>query len=439
MTAVACVAAALLAGPWSGARAQASATDSLKATPIVIDRVVATVEDRAVLQSEVEVMFKQYLLQNKQTELPPDQEKTLREEIVQALVADQLMLIQADKDGVKVEEKDVDAAVDRQIEQNKRDLGGDDAFEKQLAAEGLTLNQLRAIYRDKARSQLLIYMLDQKITQGLEATDRDVQAYYKDHAAELPKRPATVTLAHILIAPQPADSVRDAALAKITALANELKAGEDFATVATRSSDCPSAKYGGNLGLLKLEDLNNPPFAEAARKLAVGEVSPPVLTEFGYHLIKLEGVEGDQVRLRHILVKIEPTAEDLKRAAELAEIVREEVVGGADFAKEAAKYSTDFASKDRGGLVGEVPVETLPPEIKDLIKGLPAGGIAPVMKDTRGFRVLKIVAWTPERTYALDEARDELRRIVIQQKRQEKLASYVGDLKKKYSVEIKGE
>lgn len=439
MTAIACAAAALLAGPWNGARAQVQSVDSLKARPVLIDRVVATVEDHAVLQSEVDVMFKQYLMQNKQTELPPDQEKTLREQILQALISDQLMLIQAEKDGIKVEEKDVDAAVDRQIEQNKRDLGGDEAFDTQLAAEGLTLDQLKSIYREKARSQLLIYMLDQKITQGLEPTDRDVQAYYKDHAAELPKRPATVTLAHILIAPQPADTVQQAALAKITAIAKKLQAGEDFAAVASQYSDCPSAKYGGNLGLLKLEDLNNPPFEEAARKLAVGEVSPPVLTEFGYHIIKLEGVERDQVRLRHILVKIEPTPEDLKRGAELAEIVRGEILDGADFAKTAAKYSSDYASKDKGGLVGEVPVETLPAEIRDLIKGLQPGGIAPVMKDTRGFRILKVLAWTPERTYALDEARDELRRIVMQQKRQEKLASYVGELKKKYSVEIKGE
>jgi len=438
ITAIACGIAALLAGPWSVARAQATPADSVKATPVVIDRVVATVEDHAVLQSEVDLMYKQYLMQNKQTELAPDQEKTLRDEILQALIADQLLLIQAEKDAIKVDEKDVDAAVDRQIDQNKRDLGGDEAFGKQLADDGLTIDQLKAIYREKARSQLLIYMLDRKITDGLEATDRDVQAYYKDHAAELPKRPATVTLAHILVAPQPADSVREAALAKITALAKRLQAGESFAKVASESSDCPSAKYGGSLGLLKLGDLNNPPFEEAARKLAVGEVSPPVLTEFGYHLIKVEGIEGDQVRLRHILVKIEPTPDDLKRAADLAEVVRTEIVDGADFAKEAAQYSSDFASKDKGGLIGEIPVETLPAEIRDLIKGLPAGGIAPLMKDPRGFRILKVLAWTPERAYALDEARDELRRIVLQQKRQEKLASYIGELKTKYSIEIKG-
>jgi len=444
LIAAAC-AAAVGTAPWRGAAAQTSRPDSLAVTPLVIDGVVATVEDRAILKSDVDALFKQFLLQSKRASLPADEEKKVRSDVLQSLISDRLMAIQAEKDGIKVQDKEVDAAIDRQIEENKRDLGGDEAFNKALAAEGLTLEKLKAIYGEKLRSSLLVdKLMDKEIRSEVQVTDRDVQDYYKEHLAELPKRPPTVTLAHILIVPQASDTVRAAALAKITAIEKKVREGQDFAALAGQYSDCPSAKFGGNLGLLKLADLNNPGFEEAARKLTVGQVSPPVLTEFGYHLIKLEGVEGEQVRVRHILVTVQPTPRDLEQAAKLAEKVRAEIVGGADFTKMAERYSADRDTTSRGAkgsgdFVGEVAIEDFPAEIRDLVKNVPAGDIAPVVKDAKGFRIMKILSWNAERPYSFDEAKDYLRQVVVQQKFQDRLAGYIGGLKKNYSVQIMGE
>jgi peptidyl-prolyl cis-trans isomerase SurA len=435
-------ACALLVGATSGpdARSQSTLPDSLTVRPLLIDRVMATVEDRAVLKSEVDALLKQYLLQSQRTSLPADEEKAVREDILESLISDRLMAIQAEKDGIKVDDRELNAAVDRQIDENKRDLGGDDGFNKALEAEGLTIEKLRAIYEEKLRGSFLIdKLMDKEIRSEIQVTDREVEDYYRDHAAELQKRPATVTLAHILIVPQPTDSVRAAALAKITAIEQQLRDGKDFAALAREYSDCPSAKYGGSLGLIKLEDLNNPAFEEAARKLTVGQVSPPVLTEFGYHLIKLDGVEGEEVRVSHILVAVQPTPQDLERAAKLAETVRAEIIGGADFATMAERYSADRGSKGPGDFTSEVALEDMPAEIRELIKGVPAGEVAPVVKDAKGFRVLKILSWNEERPYTFAEAKDFCRQMALQQKFRDRLASYINELKKRYSVEIRGE
>jgi peptidyl-prolyl cis-trans isomerase SurA len=213
----------------------------------------------------------------------------------------------------------------------------------------------------------------------------------------------------------------------------------DFATAAKKYSDCPSAKFGGNLGTINLDELNNPPFAAAARKVPVGQMSGPVLTEFGYHLIKIEKVEGDQVTLRHILVRAQAGPADVAAAEKRADSIRAAIIAGADFAQEAAKYSNDYATKDKGGLLGEVAIKNLPDQFKDAIKGVPAGGLAPVMRDDRGFRVVKVIAWNEAGTYSYDEVKNQVRRIVTERKIMDRMNAYVDELKKMYTVTIKGE
>jgi peptidyl-prolyl cis-trans isomerase SurA len=311
---------------------------------------------------------------------------------------------------------------------------------QELKANGLTLDGFRAKYRDLVKAGLLIETLkNQKIAPQVHVTDGDVQAYYKTHVSEFPQRPPTVSIAHILIVPKPTDAVLAKALEKITMVEGKLKAGGDFAELAKEYSDCPSAKFGGSLGTLDLDDLNNPPFAEAARKTAIGQVSPPVLTEFGYHLIKIEAIEGNQVTLRHILVTAEATPDDVAAAAKLAERIRSEIVAGADFAKEAAEYSSDYQTKLSGGVIGERPLESLPDQFKEAVKDVPAGGLAPVIKEERGFRIVKVLSWNAARPYSFDEAKGELMRILEQQRMEERIAAYVEELKKNYSVVVKGE
>jgi peptidyl-prolyl cis-trans isomerase SurA len=362
--------------------------------------------------------------------------------VLNMIVANDLLELEAEKEGIKVEDRDVEAALDRLIERNKTALGGDDAFKAQLTASGLTVESLKAKYRDLVRSGLLIdEFRRQKIGPSVRVSDAEVQAYYKTHLGEFPKRPPTVSLSTILVAPKPSEAVLAKALEKITMVEEKLKAGGDFAELARQYSDCPSAKFGGSLGTVNLDkDIGNPPFIDAARKTAIGQVSPPVLTEFGYHLIKIEAVEGDQVTLRHILAAAQASPEDAAAAGKLAERVRAELVAGADFAKAAAEYSSDNQTKDAGGVVTrDQGIQDLREDLKTALAGLPAGGITPVIQEASGFRIFKVRSWNDERPYTFDEAKDELTRVLEQQRMEERTNAYVEELKKSYSVVIKGE
>ena len=138
-------------------------------------------------------------------------------------------------------------------------------------------------------------------------------------------------------------------------------------------------------------------------------------------------------------MRAEPKPEDVETTRTLAERVREELAGGADFAKAAARYSGDYATKDKGGVFGAVEIKNLPEQFKEAIKGVPAGGLAPVMKEERGFRIVKVLGWNEAGTYTYDEAKSQVRRLLVEQKVMEKMNAYVEELKKSYSVAIKGE
>ena len=404
----------------------------------LVDRVAAVVEDRAVMRSDVEIELRRYVMESGKQRLDADEEKAARSEILESLIADLLMTVHAEKLGVEVAEDEVEQRLNETIDNFKRQIGGDEAFQSQLEREGMTLEQLSATYREKIRANLLIRrLLRQEVMSSVAVTEGEIRRYYREHANELPTRPATVTLSHIKIVPAISERAAERSRGTIDSIMARLDAGEEFEELARTCSDCPSAAYGGSLGYAKLADYNSPAFEEAVRALTVGEVSRPVFTRFGWHIIRLEDVRGEEVLLRHILSRVESGEADVGRAARLAEAVRDSLLAGADFAAMAARHSDDPDTREEGGFIGEVPMENLPEHIREIVAGVPDGGIAPLIKEQDGFRILKVLGRTPPRPFTFEESKDELRRVIENRKVQERLQGYVDDLKAIYYVDVK--
>ncbi|MBN2184460.1 MAG: peptidylprolyl isomerase [Candidatus Krumholzibacteriota bacterium] len=403
----------------------------------IIDRVVAIVQDKALLQSDIDMEYRQLLMQMQKTSLPPDEEKAKRREILDGLVAHLLMTVQAEKLGIEITEDKLDSEVERILEDNMRAIGGSDAFNLELQKAGMTLDQLKAQWREKIKANRLIERL--KYQEGLmdvSVSEDAIKEYYRKHYNEFEKRPRTVFLAQILIFNKAEKSAEEISMAKINRISEILAKGGDFEETAKAFSEGPSAKYGGSLGFMKLDDLDNPRFVDAVRKLTVGEISGPVVTEHGVHIIKLEEISGDEVRLRHILVKMET---DKEATREMAEGLRQDILNGADFGEMAKAYSEDWSTRDAGGDIGEIPVSQLPGFFMDSIKDLKAGDIAELIEEEKGFRIIRVTGWTEERPFNLDEARDRIRDIMQQESFMKKFDEYVESLKDLYYVDIKSE
>ncbi len=404
----------------------------------LIDRVIAVVEGRAILQSELELEYKRYMMQEGREDLSRQEKKEVRGRILDILVNDLLMAVHAENRGIEIDETALDDQVEEAIQNSMREMGGEEQFERSLEREGLTLSGLRKMWREKLRARKLVEKLWAAEVMGeARVSEAEVKEYYRNHAEELPTRPASVKLAQILLEPAASRDKEKEALEEIRRYQKMLEEGKEFSEVAREYSEGPSADYGGSLGYVKLEELGNPEFAEAVRELKVGEVSGPVLTKFGYHLIKLEDISDQRVLVSHILVQAERDLEAERKTLELAGEIRKELTEGADFAEMARKHSDDPATGERGGLVGEIALRRLPREFRESIEDLEEGGVSEVIQDDKGFRIVKVLDRSGERPYRYEEAREELRNLIKQQKLQSRVKGYVEGLKEQYTVNIK--
>ncbi len=406
----------------------------------VVDRVVAVVEDKAVLQSEIELEYRNRLMQMQRTALTEEEDRQLREELLDAIVSELLLSVHAERVGITVSDEEVFEEVERRLDEGRRMLGGEEAFATQLEREGLTVEQLRSIWTEKIKTRMLSErLMYSEVNRDVSVTEADVRKYYNEHLAEIPRRPATISVSQILLLPSASDSIVGQARRRIEEIEGKLKAGADFSELAREYSEGPSAKNGGSIGYVRLDDLNAPQFEAAVRKLVVGETSGPVLTEFGYHLIKLEDVRGEEVLVRHILITVEGQEEDWERTALLADSIRTRLVEGADFAEMAERYSSDRRTAEPGGNVVEAAIADLPEHFREAVKDVEIGGISPVIREERGFRIVKVVGRAPEREYTFEEAREELKGLLERVRLQDRMTDYIEALKEKYYVEIKGE
>ena len=406
----------------------------------IVDRVVAVVEDKAVLQSEIELEYRNRLMQMQRTALTDEEDRQLREELLDAIVGELLLSVHAEKVGITVSDEEVFEEVERRIDEGMRMLGGEEAFAKQLEREGLTVEQLRSIWNEKIKTRILSErLMYSEVNRDVSVTEADVRRYYNEHLSEIPKRPATVSVSQILLLPSASGAIVEGARRRVEEIEEKLLAGADFAELAREYSEGPSAKNGGSIGYVRLEDLNAPQFEAAVRKLVVGETSGPVLTEFGYHLIKLEDVRGEEVLVRHILITVQGEEDDWERTALLADSIRTRLVDGADFAEMAERYSGDRRAGGDPGSVVEAALADLPEHFREAVRDVEIGGISPVIREERGFRIVKVVGRAPQREYTFEEAREELKGLIERVRLQERMTDYIEALKEKYYVEIKGE
>jgi len=244
----------------------------------VVNKIVATVDGEPITLHQVKlfaqgVRGRQFGAQMGQSEL------------LEALITDKLIQKEVSDKGIIVRDEDVDRYIEAIMQRNNIDQ---DKLREALAAQGLTFQGYRTQIREEIERDQLI---SKEIRGKVSVTPEEVQRYYESHLAEF-STPEKVRLAHILLRLEPdapAEKVR-AVTAKADDVYRRIKKGAEFAEMAKDFSE-DSAERGGELGWFKkgetLEEIE-----KAAQKLKVGEISQPVRTKVGLHIIKVEGREG---------------------------------------------------------------------------------------------------------------------------------------------------
>jgi peptidyl-prolyl cis-trans isomerase SurA len=403
-----------------------------------VDAVVAKVEDTAILKSEVDRQVDLYKMAGPMSQLPDD---SLRKMALESLIETNLMLTKAKAESLAVADEEVEARLEKSIQNMRAQFPTEEAFQAQLKEEGLTLAQLKDKHRQDARSQLLIQkLIDRTLRPKVgEPTTKEMEQFYDTHRDSFPPEPEKVELSHILIVPKPGEQATRNFETKGRQVMAAIQAKKlPFATIAKRySMDKGSAANGGELGWVTKDDLF-PEIRDKIQKLRVGQVSEPIQSRVGIHFVKMLEKQGERMRLAHVLIFPTPTEADIARAKRTATGLRSRVTtGGEDFAKVAQTYSDDEENKNKGGSLGQMPVEAFGryPEIRDELATLAPDSISEVLKSDTGFHVFKLHKRIPMQQPTYETVKPQLREYIMGKKMQELYETWMKELKKKYYVE----
>ena len=292
-----------------------------------VDRVVAIVGDSVVLLSQlVQAETQRRAMGQPVPEEGTPEAEEYRRALLDALIAQQVVLQAAAQDTLlDVDNDRVESVLQERLDTLEARFGGRAAMERQLEVEGLSMQSYREMRRDEISQGMLVelYVARYSGDNAVEVTEAEIREFFEAQRAALQQRPATVTFKQVLLAVQPSDSTRAAARSRAEDLLARVRAGEDFAALATEYSQDPgSAEAGGDLGWFR-RGLMVDEFDDAAFSLLEGGISDVVETDFGYHIILVERVRYAERRARHILIRPDIGLGDIGAtrtfAAELAE------------------------------------------------------------------------------------------------------------------------
>ncbi len=385
---LACLAAALAALTAGLAHAQ---TRELATRGELLDRVVAIVNDGVVLNSdlEAEIAAVSERLRDQKLELPA--QNVLRQQVLERLVLQEIQVQRANHAGVKVSDDNVNAALEDVARRTNMTLS---QLPEALAKQGIDY----VTYREEIRREITLQLLRQRdVLQHISITPREVDQFLEKQS-KLPSERSEYNVSHILIAVgEEANQAQLEAAAKRAAEVDQrAKAGEDFAKLAVAYSNSQTAFDGGSLGWRKGSEL--PTFlTDIIARLKPGEVSEPVRTPTGFHIIRLNEVRGaaqqaveDQVHVRHILMKTNELADDATVRQKL-NALRQRILAGEDFSGLAQTSSEDPGSAAEGGDLGWTGPGAFVPEFEHQVAALKDNEISEPFRTQYGWHIVQLL------------------------------------------------
>ncbi len=366
--------------------------------------------------------------------LPADEE--LKRQVVEALIEERVILTHARESGGKVDDTELDRAVQTVAAQNQLSV---EQLRERLAAEGIDLVRFRANLRD----QLLVERTRERdVYQRIRLTDSDVEDYL-ERQRRAAMADAPLNLAQILVSVP--EGASEAVVAERRRLAEaalaRVRGGEAFEVVARQVSEDGQRERGGEIGprpASRLPDL----FVEATRPLKVGEVTPALVRSgAGFHVLKVlsrgdgAGAQVTQTRARHILLR---TSNRLTAEAAQARLTgyRRQIESGVRSFEDMAREFSEDGSAAQGGDLGWASPGTMVPEFEEAMNALPPGGLSAPIVSRFGVHLIQVLE---RREVAVDprQLREQARNALREQRFDDAYADWARDLRGRAYVEMR--
>ena len=405
-----------------------------------IDKIIAIIGDEIVLRSEVENQYLQYISQGVTSN------EELRCEILEDLMTQKLLIFSCKQDSISVTKEEIEQEVETRVNYYVDQIGSIEKVEQYFEKD---IYQIKKVLSELVEDQFLIQRMQSSITKDVKITPFDVNEFYeKMDKSELPLIEDRYKLSQIIVKPKMSEDQINKLTDRLNAFRKRVLNGEDFKVLAALYSDDPgSANNGGEIGFVSRGTFV-PEFEKVAFRLKKGEVSEIVKTNFGYHIIQLIERRGDQVNVRHILLKPKYSSTSLQNARLRIDSIYNKIKNNEISFSQAIKSYSDDDTKNNNGLLinpsngsSTYTIAELGSSIKYLIEGLNEDDFTKPVKveSNEGsiYRILNVVEKISSHTANLDLDYDFFQTQALNFKKQEKLDEWIEKRIKNTYVELK--
>lgn len=418
----------------AAASTPARAAPSLERT-VLIDRVIAIVNDEALTQYDVNEQMRGVLAQMKAQKVTPPTQDVLEKQLLDRLITERVLMQYAKESGIRIDDTQVERTIARIAQDNKLTP---EEFRKAVEREGVVFTK----YRDDIRKEMIIQRLrDREVEGRVSVSDAEVDLFLATLDAQS-GGDIEYRIAHILVlVPEQATPEQiEGRVRRVEEAMRQLRSGGDFGQVAASFSDAPDALQGGNLGWRAPARLPTI-FADPVRSLKPGQISGVLRSASGFHIVKLYETRSrkdptvvEQTRVRHILVKVNETASESDAKAKI-ERIKERIELGAKF-DEQAKLNSEDGSAAKGGELGWISPGDTVPDFEAGMARLKVGELSGPIRTPFGWHLIEVEERRTQDITA-ERQRDQARIALRQRKSDEMFQDWVRQQRDRTYVEIK--
>lgn len=368
------------------------ASSASLAAPQQMDKVAAVVNNGVVLESDVQNMINTVKLnaRNANQQVPDDQ--ALRQQIIDRLVMDNIMLQMANQMQINIPEEAVNATIADIARQNNLTLP---QMEKRLTADGVNMSKYRSEIR---KEMLLAEVRNNEVRRRITILPQEVDALAEQMDSQMSAQKG-VNLSHILIPlpENPTPEQLSKAESLVDKILTDLKKGSDFGKLAIAYSADPQALKGGNMGWSRLQELPVV-FSDQLKNSNKGDIVGPIRSGVGFHILRVNDVTGEthqpisvtEVKARHILLKSSPIMDDATARQKLTQLAQEIRNGRISFEEAAKENSEDPGSALKGGELGWNMPDVYDPAFRDALMKLKKGEISQPVPSSFGWHLIQL-------------------------------------------------
>lgn len=394
------------------------------------DKILGIIGSRHISQHELTSHYN--LLKSRNIDDPTTKCDILGEFIIQKVLAEMAV-----RDSLLVSDERLNSEVDDRIRVLEGEYGSREVMEKYL---GMSVYQIKDMYKEDIRENLLAENMRMKITQNIQVTPEEVKATFDQlDKSNLEYINASVEIGQIIINPKPSLEAENFAKNKLEGIRKDIvENNKDFAMMAGIHSDDPGTRNDGG-EMTAMKDELDPAFASNIFRLKDGETSPVFRSSFGYHIVYMIKRTGNIAQFRHILITPQLTSEDFKNTQKLLDSIKVELdAGRLTYNQAVDKYSNDDFYKGRGGMYivdnsgnTVLPLERIDNPTVQYIQNMKVGEFSEphifshIIKNAKGMRILYLKNRTDPHPANLKDDYTKFQTLAKQQKSRKELEKFI--------------